>query len=90
MKKSELIAAIAKAGQTSNADAERSLIVLADVVRTALESGQKVTLPEIGTFSTKERKARKGRNPRTGEAIDVPAKTVAHFKPTPSLADLIA
>lgn len=39
MKKSELIAAIAKAGQTSNADAERSLIVLADVVRTALENG---------------------------------------------------
>ncbi len=90
MKKSELIAAVAKAGQTSNADAERSLIVLADVVRTALESGQKVTLPEIGTFSTKDRAARKARNPKTGAPVDVPAKTVAHFKPTQSLADLIA
>ena len=90
MKKSELIAAVSAAANVSKADVERTLEALVAVTRTALSEGKKVTLSDLGTFSTKERAARKGRNPATGEALDIPAKTVAGFKVAKSLADHVA
>ena len=62
--------------------------VIDNIVDGLLDDG-KVTLVGFGTFSTGERKARKARNPRTGESIDVPAKTVAKFKPSQQLKGAI-
>ncbi|MCF6432636.1 HU family DNA-binding protein [Leisingera sp. MMG025] len=90
MKKSELIAAVASTADVSKADAERVLDAFTGVARTALSEGKKVPLTDFGTFVTKERAARAGRNPQTGQPLTVPAKTVAQFKPAKSLADHLA
>ncbi|MEM9953075.1 MAG: HU family DNA-binding protein [Chloroflexota bacterium] len=81
MNKNELISAIADASDLTKADAGRALDAFTDAITGALKKGDKVTLVGFGTFSTSERKARKGRNPQTGEEIDIAAKTVAKFKP---------
>ena len=56
----------------------------------ALMDGCKVLIPELGAFVLKEQKARTGRNPKTGEAIQIPAKRVVKFKVTKSLKDAVA
>lgn len=81
MNKNELISAMAEAADLSKADAGRALDAFTDAITGALKGGDKVTLVGFGTFSTSERKARKGRNPQTGAEIDIAAKTVAKFKP---------
>ena len=58
-------------------------------IKTSLKEGDKVSLVGFGTFYVKERKARNGRNPRTGGSIDIPSKRVASFKPGKALRDLI-
>ena len=90
MKKSDLITAVAEAANVTKADAERTLDAFTAVARTALNEGKRVALPDFGTFTTQERAARPGRNPATGAAIQIPAKTVAKFKAAPALSDLIA
>jgi DNA-binding protein HU-beta len=57
------------------------LAALAQQVAAALKRGERVVLPGIGTFQVKQRAARMGRNPKTGEAIQIPAKKVVQFKP---------
>ena len=80
MNKAELIAAIAaKTGDTKKA-AEASVNAFVDTVTEALKEGDKVQLVGFGTFETRERAAREGRNPRTKEAITIPASTVPVFK----------
>ncbi|MGB7337826.1 MAG: HU family DNA-binding protein [Phototrophicaceae bacterium] len=81
MNKNELISAIADSADISKTDAGKALDAFTDAITGALKSGDKVTLVGFGTFSTSERKARKGRNPQTGAEIDIAAKTVAKFKP---------
>lgn len=54
-----------------------------------LAEKERFVYPGLGTFETKERKARMARNPRTGESVEVPAKTVAVFKPSGALKDLV-
>lgn len=90
MKKAELIAAVAETANVSKADAERTLDAFTAVARTGLKEGKRISLPDFGTFTTKDRAARTGRNPKTGEPVAIPAKTVASFKPAPALADLVA
>lgn len=89
MNKAELITAIANNTDLTKAQAGTALDGLVNVVTDALSSGQKVTVLGFGTFSTAERAARPGRNPATGEAIQIAAKTVAKFKPGKDLADAI-
>ena len=80
MNKSELIAAMAaKTGETKK-DAEAALNSFVNVVTEALVKGEKVQLVGFGTFETRERAAREGRNPRTKETINIPASTVPVFK----------
>jgi len=89
MNKGELIDSIAKQADLSKADAGRALDAVIDAVTGTLMSGDKVTLPGFGTFSTSKRAARTGRNPSTGETIKIKAKTVAKFKPGSKLTDAV-
>lgn len=80
MNKTELVAAMAeKAGLTKN-DATKALNAYVDVVREQLQKGEDVALIGFGTFSAVKRPARMGRNPRTGEQIEIAAKVSAKFK----------
>ena len=80
MNKSDLIAAIAAKTECTKKDAEATLNAFVDVVTEALVKGDKVQLVGFGTFETRERAAREGRNPRTKETITIPASTVPVFK----------
>ena len=80
MNKAELITSMAEKSQLTNKDAEAALKAFIDSVQEALESGDKVQLVGFGTFETRERAAREGRNPRTKETISIPASTVPVFK----------
>jgi len=80
MTKAELIDKIATGANLTKADASRSLDAFLHAVQTALKKGQKITLIGFGTFSVAKRKARKGRNPRTGEVIRIPAAKIPKFK----------
>ena len=73
MTKEELIEKVASTTGLSKADASRVLGTILDSIKAALKKGQKVTLVGFGNFSVSKRKARKGRNPRTGEAIKIKA-----------------
>ncbi|MBU2550568.1 MAG: HU family DNA-binding protein [Proteobacteria bacterium] len=89
MTKSELAARISRETGLSKADANRFLNAVFQTISTEVRAGGKVTLAPIGTFSPKETPARPGRNPRTGETIEVPAQRTVKFKPAPPLVDLL-
>ena len=80
MNKAELITSMAEKSQLTKKDAESALKAFIDSVQEALEGGDKVQLVGFGTFETRERAAREGRNPRTKEVIKIPATTVPVFK----------
>ena len=80
MTKSELVSEIAKGADLNNKQAEAALNTFTNSVTKALASGDKVPLMGFGTFDVKERAARTGRNPRTGESIDIAACKVPSFK----------
>ena len=80
MNKSELISKIAEKSNLTKKDAEVALKAFIESVEEALENKEKVQLVGFGTFETKERAARTGRNPRTKEEIQIPASTVPVFK----------
>ena len=84
MNKAELVAEIAKATSTKK-EAEAALDAGIAAITKALKKGDSVTLVGFGTFSVSKRKARKGRNPRTGETIKIAAKKVPVFKAGASL-----
>jgi DNA-binding protein HU-beta len=89
MTKAELIDKIASGTGLSKADASRALDSTLNAVKMALKKGQKVTLVGFGTFSITKRKSRKGRNPRTGEAITIPAAKIPKFSAGKSLKDAV-
>jgi DNA-binding protein HU-beta len=90
MNKSELIDAIASKGDLSKAQAGQALEALIGAVGDALKAGDSVTLVGFGTFSVKERAARSGRNPKTGEAIQIAASKVPGFKAGKGLKDAVS
>ena len=79
MTKADLIGKIADGAKVSKACADQALSVFIDSVTKALKKGDKVTLVGFGTFSTVRRKARKGRNPRTGEPMQIKARKLPKF-----------
>ena len=89
MNKSELIAKIAEKAELSKKDAEKALNAFVDGVTEALVAGDKVVLVGFGSFETKKRAARKGKNPETGAVIDIPATTVPSFKVGKALKDAV-
>ncbi len=80
MNKIELIEIIATEANISKATAKEVLNSTFEIITNALSKGEKVTLVGFGTFSVSQRAARKGRNPKTGEVINIAAKKVAKFK----------
>jgi len=79
MTKEELIEKVASGSGLSKADASKALNTIIDSITAALKKGKKVSLVGFGSFSISKRKARKGRNPRTGETIKIPAAKVPKF-----------
>jgi DNA-binding protein HU-beta len=89
MTKADLIDKIATVAGLTKADAGRALDATLDAVKVTLKKGQKVTLVGFGTFSVSKRKARKGRNPRTGQEIKIAATKVPKFTAGKTLKDFI-
>lgn len=90
MNKSELIDAIAENGGLSKTDAGKALDATIASITNALKAGDTVTLVGFGTFAVKERAARTGRNPQTGETLEIKASKVPGFKAGKGLKDAIA
>jgi DNA-binding protein HU-beta len=89
MNKAELIEAVAAAADLSKASAARALDSVTENITNALKSGDQVTLVGFGTFTVRDRAARSGRNPRTGETIKIKASKVPGFKAGKALKDAI-
>jgi DNA-binding protein HU-beta len=79
--KTELIAKVAEEANMTKKDTERFVNTFINVVEDALAAGDTVAILGFGTFLSRERPAREGRNPRTGEAIQIPASKVPVFRP---------
>lgn len=90
MNKSELIDAIAQKGGLTKVDAGKALDATLEAISDALKTGDTVTLVGFGSFSVKERAARTGRNPKTGEELKIPASKVPSFKAGKGLKDTVA
>lgn len=89
MNKNDLIASVADAADLSKADAGKAVDAVFDAISGALSSGGDVRLVGFGTFSVAARAATKGRNPRTGEEIDIPASKQPKFKAGKGLKDAV-
>jgi DNA-binding protein HU-beta len=85
MNKNTLIEHLSQDMELSKSDATRFVDALIDTVEAALTDGEKVTISGFGTFSVSDRAARTGRNPQTGEAIEIKAHRVPKFKPAKDL-----
>jgi DNA-binding protein HU-beta len=89
MNKSELIDAIADGAGLTKVAASKVLEVITGTVTNALKSGDQVVIPGFGSFSTSVRSARTGRNPQTGQTINIKASRVAKFKAGKSLKEAV-
>jgi DNA-binding protein HU-beta len=90
MTKADLVAKVQeKGGLQSKAEAERAVNSALAIIADALASGEKVTFSGFGTFSVSERKARNGRNPRTGKTIKIPASKTVKFSPGKQLKEAV-
>lgn len=89
MNKHELISAIAQSAELSKKDAEKALAATINAISKALAEGDKVQVVGFGTFEVRERAARQGKNPRTGEVINIAATKVPAFKAGKALKDVV-
>ena len=89
MNKTELVAAIAEQTELSKKDAEKALKAFTDIVADELKKGEKVQLVGFGTFEVSERAAREGRNPQTGETMEIKASKTPKFKAGKALKDMV-
>jgi len=89
MNKSELVSAVAAKTELTKADTERALKAFLETITDTLKDGDQVTLIGFGTFLVRERKARTGRNPRTGETIQIKAANNPAFKAGKALKDAV-
>ncbi len=89
MNKADLIDAVAEAADLSKAEAGRAVEALVNAVTGALKKGDQVSIVGFGSFLVRQREARKGRNPKTGESIDIPASKAPAFKAGKALKDAV-
>jgi DNA-binding protein HU-beta len=89
MNKAELTELVANAADLSKAAASRAVDAVVDAITAALKKGDQVSVVGFGTFLVRERGARSGRNPRTGETIRISASKVPAFKPGKALKDAL-
>jgi DNA-binding protein HU-beta len=87
MNKSELISKVAELSELSKKDATKAVESVFEAISDALKGGDKVQLVGFGNFEVRERSARKGRNPQTGQEIEIAASKVPAFKPGKALKD---
>ena len=85
MTKAELVTTIAKGAGITKKQADAALKAAVAAVSNALKKGERVAIPGFGIFSVRKRAARKGRNPRTGAVINIPARKVVVFRPAKDL-----
>ena len=89
MNKAEFIAALADESGASKSDATAHVEAMVSVITNTLKQGQEVAIAGFGTFKSKRREARQGRNPRTGETIQIQASNVPSFKAGKALKDAL-
>jgi len=89
MTKAELVEDVARAAELTKKDAERLVEIVFESIIETLNQGQKIELRGFGSFRVRERGARRGRNPKTGDPVSIPAKRVPYFKPGKELKELI-
>ena len=90
MNKTELIAAVAEKTDLSKKGADAAVSAVLGAITDALKAGDKIQLVGFGTFEVRNRAAKQGRNPRTGETMTVPASKVPAFKAGKALKDAVA
>lgn len=90
MNRSELVAAVAAAADMSQREADQAVSATLDTIARSLARGESVTLAGFGSFERRERAARTGRNPRTGDPMEIPAAKVPAFKPAAALKRQVA
>jgi len=89
MTKADLVEKVANEADMTKKDAEQLVEIIFDSITETLNRGEKIELRGFGSFRVRERNSRKGRNPKTGSSVDIPAKRVAYFKPGKELKELI-
>lgn len=81
LSRKDIMASVSEMNDITKTDAEKATIAVFDTIRTALEEGNNVAIHEFGVFSIKDVPARQGRNPKTGESMEIPACCKLVFKP---------
>ncbi|MGC1870894.1 MAG: HU family DNA-binding protein [Acidobacteriaceae bacterium] len=89
MTKADLVVDVMRLGDLTRTDAETIIETIFDSVVAALRSGDKIEIRGFGSFRTRQRNPRIGRNPKTGARVEVPSKRVPYFKPSKDLRDLV-
>ncbi len=89
MTKADLVEDVARASELTKKDAERLVEIVFESIIDTLNQGEKIELRGFGSFRVRERSARRGRNPKTGEPVDIAAKRIPYFKPGKELKELI-
>jgi integration host factor subunit beta len=89
MTKADLIDEVSRLAELTRKDSEVIVETIFDSVVRSLRAGDKIEIRGFGSFRTRQRKPRVGRNPKTGERVDVPAKKIPFFKPSKELKDLV-
>ena len=89
MTKADLVERVAREAEMTKKDAEQLVEIIFETIIDSLNNGEKIELRGFGSFRLRERDARQGRNPKTGESVDIPAKRVAYFKPGKELKEII-
>ena len=89
MTKAELVEDVPRGAELTKKDAERLVEIVFESIIEPLNHGEKIELRGFGSFRVRERGARRGRNPKTGDPVDIPAKRVPYFKPGKELKELI-
>jgi integration host factor subunit beta len=89
MTKADLVGLVAEEAEMTKKDVEQLIEIIFESIVNSLNKGEKIELRGFGSFRVRDRNARKGRNPKTGEPVDIPAKRVAYFKPGKDLKDII-
>src|SRR5437868_14498793 len=89
MTKADLVERVAREAEMTKKDAEQLVEIIFDSITDTLNKGEKIELRGFGSFRVRERNSRKGRNPKTGDSVAIPAKRVAYFKPGKELKELI-
>lgn len=89
MTKADLIEEVSRLAELTRKDSEIIVETIFDSVVRSLRAGDKIEIRGFGSFRTRQRKSRVGRNPKTGDRVEVPAKKIPFFKPSKELKDLV-